>query len=328
MLSWRFIIVGGLCALLSLSIFFYIDSDFMAFEVGAPSPNANENVQGEREFGIESASQQDDIGANAATFVSGHGTDFIGEGLEVFTLDYSTKDTFDRFIFERTSELLHVVKLDYSNHTKTKYTEESAHTAADLFSRYVDYKVALSSVELEVDLSAHSLRDVTFKLDERENIRRRYFTDNEYHYLFSQEAQVDEAALARLSIAQEDTLSKEERKALIVDALKAGDPAERDAFQPTLNMHRINEIKTTYSSANDRFNAVAAEFGTEVAQRFAQTWEERAQWQAKVEAYTRFRDGLMEQGLSHETMSESLAEYQRRYFTANEIKRLKVLTAR
>ena len=327
-MSWRFIIIGGLCALLSLGIFFYIDSDFMAFEVVIPSPNANESVQDERELVIESASQQDDIGANAATYVSGHGTDFIGKGLEVFTLDYSTKDTFDRFIFERTSELPRVVKLAYSSYTTTKYTMESAHIATDLFSRYVDYKVALSSVELEVDLSSHTLRDITYKLDERENIRRRYFADNEYHYLFSQEAQIDEAALARLSIAQEDTLSKEERKALIVDAIKTGDRAERDAFQPTLNMHRINEIKTTYSNANDRFNAVAAEFGTEVAQRFAQTWEEQAQWQKKIEAYTRFRDELMQQGLSPASISESLVEYQVQHFTANEIKRLKVLTAR
>ena len=93
-------------------------------------------------------------------------------------------------------------------------------------------------------------------------------------------------------------------------------------------MHRINEIKTTYSNANDRFNAVAAEFGTEVAQRFAQTWEEQAQWQKKIEAYTRFRDELMQQGLSPASISESLVEYQVQHFTANEIKRLKVLTAR
>lgn len=327
-MNWRFITAGGLSALLIIGVFYYINSAFIVSEAGATLPNAEDNLKGESEFDKERASQQDDAGVHATNYISEYKTDSTDTSLEVFILDYTTKDIFDRYIFERTSELPHVVKLDYSNHTKTKYTEESARTAADLFSRYVDYKVALSSVELEVDLSAHSLRDVTFKLDERENIRRRYFTDNEYHYLFSQEAQVDEAALARLSIAQEDTLSKEERKALIVDALKAGNPAERDAFQPTLNMHRINEIKNTYSNLNDRFNAVAAEFGTQVAQRFAKTWEKRAQWQAKVEAYTRFRDGLMEQELPPETMSESLAQYQRQHFTANEIKRLKVLTAR
>jgi lipase chaperone LimK len=187
--------------------------------------------------------------------------------------------------------------------------------------------VALSSVELEVDLSNHSLRDVTYKLDEREEIRRAYFNDKEYHYLFSQEAQVDEAALARLRVAQEHTLSKDERKALIVESIKAGSPAEREAFQPTLDMHRINEIKNNHSTINDRYNAVAAEFGIEVAERFSKTWEKQAQWQSKIADYEQYSNDLAQQTLTPGEREEMLKKYQTAHFTDNEIKRLKVLTA-
>ena len=187
--------------------------------------------------------------------------------------------------------------------------------------------MALSLVELDVDLASHSLQDVSFKLDEREEIRRTYFNNTEYHYLFSQEAQVDEAALARLRVAQENTLSRDERKALIVESIKAGNSAEREAFQPTLNMHRINEIKNNHSTINDRYNAVAAEFGSEVAERFSKTWAQQAQWQNRIAEYKTFRDNLAQQSLDSNAIEKALQEYQSAHFTDNEIKRLKVLTA-
>ncbi|WP_394222448.1 lipase secretion chaperone [Alteromonas gracilis] len=247
--------------------------------------------------------------------------------LPAFVLSYSTKDTFDQFIFERTSENPQSVKDAYSVHAKATFTLESFGIAEDLFSRYVDYKVALSSIELDVDLTNHNLRDISYKLDERESIRRTFFNSNEYHYLFSQEAQIDEAALARLAVAQERTLSRDTRKALIVESINAGSQAEREAFQPTLNMHRINEIKQTHSSLNARYNAIAAEFGTKVADRFAQTWEQQAKWQQKVEDYKRFHDDLAKQALSPQAFEDALSEYQLQQFTVNEVKRLKVLMA-
>ena len=219
------------------------------------------------------------------------------------------------------------VKLAYTTHAHEVFTLSTQGDAIDLFARYVDYKVALSLVELDVDLASHSLQDVSFKLDEREEIRRTYFNNTEYHYLFSQEAQVDEAALARLSVAQENTLSRDERKALIVESIKVGNSAEREAFQPTLNMHRINEIKNNHSTINDRYNAVAAEFGSEVAERFSKTWAQQAQWQNRIAEYKTFRDNLVQQSLDSNAIEKALQEYQSAHFTDNEIKRLKVLTA-
>lgn len=243
-----------------------------------------------------------------------------------FELNYSTKDAFDRFIFARTTKDPQTVKFAYTTYVSTVFTPTTQAVASDLFSRYVDYKVALSSIETEVDLATHSLQDVSYKLDEREGIRRTYFNDTEYHYLFSQEAQVDQAALERLRIAQENTLPREERKALIVAAIKAGNEAEREAFQPTLNMHRINEIKRSYSDINDRYNAVAAEFGSAVADRFAKTWEKQAQWESKIADYQTFRESLSQQELSPSEVEDAQREYLSARFTDNEIKRLKVIT--
>ena len=322
-----FPILGGLLALLVFGAILYnqlaSESQTSNSEIFSQRSSLGEQAKaGEYELeGGGAVHQVTDVGSHRDS-----DTD-IAADLIPFELNYSTKDAFDRFVFARTSEVPQAVKLAYTTHAHEVFTLSTQGDAIDLFARYVDYKVALSLVELDVDLASHSLQDVSFKLDEREEIRRTYFNNTEYHYLFSQEAQVDEAALARLSVAQENTLSRDERKALIVESIKAGNSAERKAFQPTLNMHRINEIKNNHSTINDRYNAVAAEFGSEVAERFSKTWAQQAQWQNRIAEYKTFRDNLDQQSLDSNAIEKALQEYQSAHFTDNEIKRLKVLTA-
>ena len=322
-----FPILGGLLALLVFGAILYN-------QLASESQTSNSEIFSQRSSsGAQAKAEEYELEGGGAvhqvTDVGSHrdsDTD-IAAALIPFELNYSTKDAFDRFVFARTSEVPQAVKLAYTTHAYEVFTLSTQGDAIDLFARYVDYKVALSLVELDVDLASHSLQDVSFKLDEREEIRRTYFNNTEYHYLFSQEAQVDEAALARLSVAQENTLSRDERKALIVESIKAGNSAEREAFQPTLNMHRINEIKNNHSTINDRYNAVAAEFGSEVAERFSKTWAQQAQWQNRIAEYKTFRDNLVQQSLDSNAIEKALQEYQSAHFTDNEIKRLKVLTA-
>ena len=322
-----FPILGGLLALLVFGTILYnqlaSESQTSSSEIFSQRSSSGAQAKaGEYELeGGGAVHQVTDVGSHRDS-----DTD-IAADLIPFELNYSTKDAFDRFVFARTSEVPQAVKLAYTTHAHEVFTLSTQGDAIDLFARYVDYKVALSLVELDVDLASHSLQDVSFKLDEREEIRRTYFNNTEYHYLFSQEAQVDEAALARLSVAQENTLSRDERKALIVESIKAGNSAEREAFQPTLNMHRINEIKNNHSTINDRYNAVAAEFGSEVAERFSKTWAQQAQWQNRIAEYKTFRDNLVQQSLDSNAIEKALQEYQSAHFTDNEIKRLKVLTA-
>ena len=322
-----FPILGGLLALLVFGAILYnqlaSESQTSSSEVFSQRSSLGAQAKAE-EYELEGRGpvhQATDVGSHRDS-----DTD-IAADLIPFELNYSTKDAFDRFVFARTSEVPQAVKFAYTTHAHEVFTLSTQSDAIDLFARYVDYKVALSLVELDVDLASHSLQDVSFKLDEREEIRRTYFNNTEYHYLFSQEAQIDEAALARLRVAQENTLSRDERKALIVGSIKAGNSAEREVFQPTLDMHRINEIKNNHSTINDRYNAVAAEFGSEVAERFSKTWAQQAQWQNRIAEYKTFRDNLAQQSLDSNAIEKALQEYQSAHFTDNEIKRLKVLTA-
>ncbi|WP_346993134.1 lipase chaperone [Alteromonas gracilis] len=255
-----------------------------------------------------------------------------GKDRLAFVLSFAVKDSFDQFIFEQQQhadlgQLLAIEVIDaFQRYASKTYTPESAVFAIDLFSRYVNYKVALSSEDIEVDLSMQSLSDVAFRLDERELLRRRFFNDREYHFLFSQDAETDNAALQRLKIAQEKTLDEAQRKALIMEQINNGSQSEKRAFRGTLDMHKIQQIKHDYVDSNTRYNAIAAEFGHEVAERFLKTWEGQKAWGQRVDKYKAYRKSLADGRMSDEEVAQALRQYETSHFNSNEIKRLRVLT--
>ena len=259
---------------------------------------------------------------------------YEGKGKDrlAFVLSFAVKDSFDQFIFEQQQyadleQPLAIEVIDaFQRYVSKTYTTDSAAFAIDLFSRYVNYKVALSSEDIEVDLSMQSLSDVAFRLDERELLRRRFFNDREYHFLFSQDAETDNAALQRLKIAQEKTLDEAQRKALIIEQINNGSQSEKRAFRGTLDMHKIQQIKRDYVDSNTRYNAIAAEFGHEVAERFLKTWEGQKAWGQRIDKYKTYRKSLVDGQMSDEEVAQALRQYETSHFNSNEIKRLRVLT--
>jgi lipase chaperone LimK len=243
-----------------------------------------------------------------------------------FVLDYGVKDAFDRFVFEHQGEQPSVVTTKYSQHAQQHYSLTSRDYAIALFTRYVSYKVALSQNDVEVDLSSHSLSDVAYRLDTRDELRRQFFTDNEFHFLFSKDAEIDRAALARIRVARESTLSQEERKSLILEKLQNAPQAEYQAFKPTVDMHTIKQIKAKHPDLATRYNAVAAQFGNDVADRFMKTWQAQEDWDSRVKAYQNFKQQLVAKIDEEAERLEALALYEEENFTSNELKRLHVLT--
>ena len=243
-----------------------------------------------------------------------------------FTLDFATKDHFDRFIFHRVDENPDRVKQTYYQYASTHYSLSTYRYASDLFGRYVDYKIALENEEVEVDLTLETLQGVAVKLERRASLRRDYFSEQEYYYLFSKEAQIDRAALERLRIAKESSMDTATRKALIMEALEGASDSEREAFKPTIDMHKIQQIKQSHSDMTSRYNAVAAEFGHEVAERFTSVWQAQSEWNDRVDAYREFKTQLSKDSEPLQ-YQRALTEYEDAHFDPNERKRLRVLTS-
>lgn len=307
------IFLGGLAALL----------------IGTLALN-KQHPQGE---GIDAKRVDDDrIVLPASQAVAEITSHIIEPNLVAFTLSFTVRDGFDQFIYDQQSASnlqqpsVETVLGAYRIYAASSYSANTVTIAVDLFSRYVNYKVTLSSEDIDVDLSMQSLNDVAYKLEERELLRRRFFSDNEYYYLFSQDALIDEAALKRMQIAQENTLDKAQRKTLILEHLENSSEAEKTAFQGTVDMHKIQQIKHKYVDANVRYNAIAAEFGHEVAERFSKTWEKQTAWKERLAKYEAYKVSLQKNVESVDAISQAISRYETLHFDSNEIKRLRVLS--
>ena len=129
-----------------------------------------------------------------------------------------------------------------------------------------------------------------------------------------------------MAIAQDDTLSRAQKKDAIIESLAVA--SDRDAFKPTIDIHKIKKIKQQYKDNNSRFSAISAEFGDEVAQRFVELWSEQEEWEKKIEGYRLYLAQLNNNDVSKEALHELLREYEEQHFTSNELKRVKVLVSR
>ncbi|MGK0502995.1 MAG: lipase chaperone LimK, partial [Alteromonadaceae bacterium] len=144
-------------------------------------------------------------------------------------------------------------------------------------------------------------------------------------YLFSADAAIDARALARLAIAQDRELSREQKRNEIFGQLNALDEQEKAAFQPTLDMEKINQIKQRYADSESRYQAIAAEFGHHAAERFSALWEAQALWQQRIDAYRKYQQHISASGMKEDARQDALSTYRHTHFSNTEQKRLRVL---
>lgn len=260
--------------------------------------------------------------------------------LPVFTLYFGVKDNFDRFIFANEGASDSEVTALFNMNAKGMYEPKSAMYAVDVFTRYVEYKVALANTDAEIDkvlnvsndstvtdvsYAGISLSDVEQKLATRDTLRLNYFSQQEYKYLFSADAAIDARALARLAIAKDRGLSREQKRNTILTQLNALDAQEKAAFQPTLDMAEINQIKQKYTDTELRYHAIAAKFGHQTAERFSLLWDAQAVWQQRLDAYREYQQYVSASVMKAHAQQDALTTYRQTHFSSTEQKRLRVL---
>lgn len=242
--------------------------------------------------------------------------------LAEFQLHHGIKDTFDQFILAADEPEPARMKHRYKAHAQTQFSRSSASYALDVFSRYVNYKVALADADMEVNTDYLEIQDIALRLDAREQLRLQFFSAREYDYLFARDASSDRHALDRLQIARDPGLDKAARREAILARLDTLPEQERQAFAPTLNMHTLSQIKQQFADSTSRYNAIAAEFGHAAAERFTALWEKQAAWQRKQDAYQAYRQQLADTDWSPARQQAALAEYVQQHFSPAEQKRL------
>jgi len=189
----------------------------------------------------------------------------------------------------------------------------------DLFSRYRAYKVSLTDLK-------KSGPDIIQNIDFEETLsfinlahqrQLDYFNQPEIEAFFAQDNKYDKQALARLTIQQDESLSFEAKKALILHQISQMDKKDRDVYLPSLEAAniadyisgKIEDIPVQSAAINERIEKVK---------------QSENNWKARVKDYKAFLSTNQKTELSIPDQQLALKAYAQENFSKNELKRLQV----
>jgi lipase chaperone LimK len=159
--------------------------------------------------------------------------------------------------------------------------------AGALIERYVDYRVALSSLKPPADPG--DPRALRSALEARQRVRQQHFTGDEYEALFALEARLDRYTLARIEIERNTELSTAQKTAALKGAeqdLSEAQRSERDQAMAHIGVAaQTNGFDARGVSDVERYAQRSAQYGDAAASQLAQLDREERDWQTRLNTY-------------------------------------------
>ncbi len=196
--------------------------------------------------------------------------------------------------------------------------------ALDQFDRYVDYLRRAAQLPEGGDL-------VT-RLARLAELRRAVFGEATAKAYFGEEEEHAERTVARLAIADDKTLTAEQRAAALAD-LDARMPESQRAAIDAANSASIAAAQTehldqSHADAATRDAERTAMWGAEAAQRLAELDRQRAEWDRRIADYQAARERLPVKGKSDAERELAIAQLrEQRFADPTERQRVEALEA-
>lgn len=164
------------------------------------------------------------------------------------------------------------------------FSLDSIYRVQDVFSRYIEYKKALSGVKNKSHESLFSSEHMQDKLFAMDNLRRDFFSEEEIQALFGEQSEYDQMALERLRIEQDKGLTPHQKQQLLEDNVAQMPDNMQQAFQPSIDIRKVQRIKEDSKglSREQRLARFSAEFGEQAGQRLMVTMEKQDKWNQRV----------------------------------------------
>jgi lipase chaperone LimK len=194
----------------------------------------------------------------------------------------------------------------------------AAAAAKRVLARYIAYRQALASLQADPALSGLGAAALKRRLAVLRGLRAQYFSQREMAAIFGREDAANAAALARMEIRDDRTLTAQQKRERLA-ALDAGLPADvRAAREAPLKIVRVQEeaerLRAGGAGEEEVFRLRAEAFGAAAAQRLADVDREEAAWKRRIDAYLAERRGLRD--------GAAVAALRNLMFSADEQRRL------
>lgn len=205
--------------------------------------------------------------------------------------------------------------------------------AKSLLKRYVDYKIELITLEIEVNSEiSNGLSEVDrirMQKTQLTELRNQYFNQSEYEPFFQQEETYDTYMLDHLVISQNNNLTDAERKqqlAILEHSLPQEIKDTRNRVSQHSNLYEsANALRKKGATEEEIYQLRANALGDGPALAMAKLDANRAQWQQRLDNFASDKQQIERSGLSEEDQSVAINRLIESQFSGTEKIRVKAI---
>ena len=232
----------------------------------------------------------------------------------------SAKDTMDYFVSGQTELTLEDIRSNVAQHYAQS---QGAIVDAALFAKYLDYKSALTSLDVQFDPSSISVDDLQRLNLALLELQAQFFSPSEISILFTHDNQMREIALEKLRLKQEGLNELEYQQRL--DSLIS----EQADYVQTSHKNQVLLQQLSNSEGLDQQEKYLKRHelvGDEAAQRLEILDQQRADFEGALEIYLAERKDILDDtGLSQAERQETIAELRVAHFSLKQIRRVEAI---
>lgn len=245
------------------------------------------------------------------------------------TLAYGElKRLFDYYLSAVGEQSIAAITQHVRSELERRLPAPQAQKAQRLFALYIEFKRELVELDSKPELAGNGVPAIRKRMLAMQDLRARYFSNDETQGMFGFDDAYDMDAVARLEISQNPALSELQKKqqlAALDTAMPAALLREREASHVVVRVEQqAQELRSRGASEDDIYRMRAKEFDPQAAARLADVDREEAVWKGRVARYLDERSKLLK-SKTNTTESErqaSLLQLQQSAFTEEERPRL------
>jgi len=204
---------------------------------------------------------------------------------------------FDYYLAGLGEQSLAAIQAEIGRELDRRLRPTAATQARLLLEHYLQYKRALVDIERGLQPAPTPAASARQRLDAMQRLRRDYFTEKEIDGLFADSDAYDSAAIARMDIMADTSLTPEQRKQKLaaLDA-RLPKPLREDREAPTRVLRleeSVQQARASGADDNEVYRLRAAALSPAAAARFADLDREEADWKRRITEYQAQRKQLM-----------------------------------
>lgn len=239
---------------------------------------------------------------------------------------------FDYYLAATGEKKLPEIRAEIEKVLDQKLRGNAATQAKNLLARYIQYKEALVSVEANAQNVSAGKASMAKAARQRwsamQQTRQRFFSEKENQAMFGFDDAYDIDALNRLDVAENTSLTAEQKQAQLKaldDALPAALREEKNAPYQVIRLEeQAASLRATGASEEDIYKMRAAATSPEAASRLAEVDREESLWKARIQQYLEQKNKLNTEMAFHSATEKQAAldQVRKQYFNADEQRRL------